>query len=111
MIEWEKVPWPLWVYAALTLGEIFVLAFTVSTPVAPLIFSTVLILAWTFFLLRAIRWLWIATVVVDILGMGINLATDNGSWRGYLIGLIVLGLLLLPATRRFFAKGEAVGAT
>ena len=91
-------------------GHLLVLVFTVSTPVAPLIFSVVVILVWTFFLLRGVRWLWIATIALGLLGLTVNLVTDNGVWHGYLIGLMQLGLLLLPATRRFFDKGEGVGA-
>jgi hypothetical protein len=39
--------------------------------------------------------------------LAIDLATGSGTWHGDLIGAIGLGLLLLPATRRFFAASEA----
>lgn len=84
---------------------------TASVPVAPSIFSIVLFLAWNFFLLRAIRWLWIATVVLGALELAFNLGTGSGAWYTYLLGLLDLALLLLPATRRFFGIREAVAAT
>jgi hypothetical protein len=80
-------------------------------PAAPSIFSIVLILVWDFFLLRAVRWLWIATVVVGALELAFSLGTGAGTWYGCLLGLIDLALLLLPATRRFFGIREAVAAT
>jgi hypothetical protein len=111
VIEWGKVPWSLWVYVGLTAGSIVVVVLTASVPVAPSIFSIVLILAWDFFLLKAIRWLWIATVVVGALELAFSLGTGAGTWYGYLLGLVDLALLLLPTTRRFFGMREALAAT
>jgi hypothetical protein len=111
VIEWGKVPWSLWAYVVLTAGGIVVVVLTGSVPVAPSIFSIVLIFAWNFFLLRAVRWLWIATVVVGALEFAFSLSTGTGTWYGYLVGLIDLTLLLVPATRRFFGSREAVAAT
>lgn len=112
MIEWRRVPWPLWAYALLTIGESLIVVFmTVSTPIAPLIFFIALMFVWTYFVLRGVRWLWIVTIAVNALGLAINLATGGGTLRGDLVGLISLALLLLPATRRFFGRGEAVPAT
>ncbi len=111
MIEWGKVPWSLWAYVVLTTGSIVVVVLTASVPVAPSIFSIVLFLVWDFFLLRAVRWLWIATVVVGALELVFSLGTGAGTWYGYLLGLIDLALLLLPATRQFFGIREAVAAT
>lgn len=110
MIEWEKVPWSLWLYVAISVGQIFVLVFTASVPIAPLVFFVVLIAAWDFFLLRAVRWLWIGTVALGALILAIDLVTSTGTWHGDLIGAIDLGLLLLPATRRFFAASETAPA-
>ena len=104
MIEWGKVPWSLWAYSLLTTGSVIVVVLTASVPVAPSIFSIVLFLAWSFFLFRGVRWLWIATVVVGAVGLASNISTGAGTWYGYLLGLIDLGLLLLPITRRFFAS-------
>jgi hypothetical protein len=65
------------------------------------------ILVWNFFLLQAVRWLWIATVILVAFGTALNLATGVGTWYGNLNGLVAVVLLLLPATRRFFGTGKA----
>lgn len=110
MIEWGKVPWPLWLYVATSIGQIVVLVFTASMHIAPFVFFIVFIAAWDFFLLRAVRWLWISTVALGALILVIDLATGTGTWHGDLIGVIDLGLLLLPATRRFFAASVTAPA-
>ena len=79
---------------------------TVSVPLRPLVFFVVVTFAWNFFLLRALRWLWIVTLVVLLLAAATDLVTGGGTWYGHLIGLISVGLLLLPATRRFFGIGK-----
>ena len=111
MIEWGKVPWSLWAYVVLTTGGIVVVVLTASVPVAPSIFSIVLFLVWNFFLLKGVRWLWIATVVLGALDFVFSLSTGTGTWHGYLVGLIGLTLLLAPVTRRFFGSRETVAAT
>jgi hypothetical protein len=108
VIEWESVPWSLWLYVATSIGQIVVLLFTASMPIAPFEFSIVFIAAWDFFLLRAVRWLWIGTVAVGAVTLAIDLAT--GTWHGDVVGAIGLGLLLVPTTRRFFAANEAAPA-
>jgi hypothetical protein len=106
VIAWGKVPWSLWLYVAISIGQIVVLVFTASMPIAPSVFSIVVIAAWDFFLLRAVRWLWIGTVALGALFLALDLATGTGTWHGDLIGAFDLGLLLLRATRQFFAASE-----
>jgi hypothetical protein len=110
MVEWGKVPWSLWLYVAISIGQIVVLVFTASVHIAPLVFFVVFIVGWDFFLLRAVRWLWVGTVALGALILAIDLATGTGTWHGDLIGATDLGLLLLPATRRFFATNEPAPA-
>lgn len=69
-------------YVVLTTGGV-VVVLTASVPVAPSIFSIALFLAWNFFLLRAVRWLWVAIVVVGALELAFNLGTGAGTWHGY----------------------------
>lgn len=106
MIEWGRVPWTLWAFVISTgVGVLLTLAIAAgSTPVGPLIFLAVVMLAWDFFLLRRIRWLWIGTVVLLALTLAIELATATGTWWADLLGFGQVGLLVLPATRRFFAS-------
>jgi hypothetical protein len=101
--RWYQAPLPLWAFVVLTTGDAIVLVSTASGPVAPLVFVVAFTLAWNYFLLRALRWLWIATIVGFAFFTGIDLFTGTATWYGTLLGLIELGLLLLPPTRRFFA--------
>lgn len=100
--RWSEVPWSLWAFVVLTTGDVIVPVATASGPVALWIFLVAFILAWTYFLLRAVRWLWIATIVVFACFTVIDLLNGTATWYGTLLGLIELGLLLLPPTRRFF---------
>lgn len=102
MVEWGRVPWSLWAYVVLAIGDLAVVLLMRSISAAPLIFFIVFIFVWNYFLLRAVRWLWFATVALFALVLTIELITASGSWHGAAIGFIQLGLLLLPATRRFF---------
>ena len=102
MVEWGRVPWSLWAYVVLAIGDLAVVLLMRSISAAPLIFFIVFIFVWNYFLLRAVRWLWFATVALFALVLTIELITASGSWHGTAIGFIQLGLLLLPATRRFF---------
>jgi hypothetical protein len=99
-----KVPWSLWLYvlASVALSAWFVTQ--VSGPLAALVLFGVIMLAWAVALLSGVRWLWIATVAVGALGLISNLATGPRTWHGIAGGVISLGLLLLPATRRYFAN-------
>lgn len=112
MIEWGKVPWALWAYVVLASAGIIlaVVRASGSTPAAPLVFAIVVILAWNYFLLRALRWIWIATVVLFALFLVFDLATWTGTWYGDFAGVVQLVLLLLPASRRFFGIGAGRAA-
>ena len=103
MIAWRRVPWTLWAFAALTVaGLIVVLArASGSAPATALIIYVVLICAWLYFLLRGVRWVWMITVGVGLVGLLFDLITGSGTWLGISSGLVGLLLMLLPATRRY----------
>jgi hypothetical protein len=103
MIEWRKVPWPLWLYVLQFLALSVWLVTHVSGPVAARLLFGALVLAWALGLLKGVRWLWIATVVVGTLGLISNLITGPRTWYGIASGFVSLGLLLLPPTRCYFA--------
>lgn len=105
--RWSEVPWSLWAFVALTTGDVIVPLATSSGPVGPWIFLVAFTLAWNYFMLRALRWLWIATIVVFAVFTGIDLITSTATWFGTLLGLIELALLLLPPTRRFFGAANS----
>lgn len=73
-----------------------------SGPIGPLIFVAAFILAWNYLLLRALRWLWVGTIVVLACFTVIDLLTGTSTWYGNVLGLVELGLLLAPSTRWFF---------
>jgi hypothetical protein len=105
--SWGKAPLSLRAYVLLNTGVIVVLG--LSRPIVPAGFSIVTALVWNSFLIRGIRWLWIATIVLGALTLGFDLIVEPGRWRGGLIGFAILALLVVPPTRRFFQtqKSEA----
>jgi hypothetical protein len=87
-----------------------VITLIAAVPIAPQAFFVAFMLTWNYFLLRALRWLWIVTVVLLAIAIPIDLVTGSGTWHGNLTGAIELGLLLAPATRRFFRAAEPAAA-
>lgn len=113
MIEWGRVPWSLWVWVGI--AWVVMVEFIVrvagdsemshvAARFVSLSLTVALLLAWDFYMLKGVRWLWIATVIFLVLSLVIDLATASGTWYWDLAGLVQLGLLLLPPTRRFFAS-------
>ena len=104
MIEWGRVPWSLWLYVVSSVAFSGWFVFQVSGPVTARVLFSAIILTWAFYLLKGLRWLWIATVVVVALSFISGLITGPRTWYGIAGGVISLGLLLAPATRRYFAS-------
>jgi hypothetical protein len=103
MIAWRRVPWTLWAFAVLTVAGLIVVLARASgnAPVTALVIYVVLICAWLYFLLRGVRWVWMITVGVGLVGLIFDLITGSGTWLDIASGLVGLLLLLLPATRRY----------
>jgi hypothetical protein len=101
--SWRQVPWTLWAFAVLTVAGLIVVLARASgnAPVAALIIYVVLTCAWLYFLLRGVRWVWMVTVGVGLVGLLFDLITGSGTWLGISSGLVGLLLLVLPATRRY----------
>lgn len=110
MIEWKRVPWPLWLFSAALLVEAILLEVGVHGPVLPRIIFPFVMFAWLFFLLRGVRWVWIATVGASTLGLVSDLVLGSLDLLGAVWSLLGLLFLLLPITRRYvFSRGAAVG--
>lgn len=107
MIDLGRVPWSLGLYILWTVGLSGWLVFHVSGPIAAQVLFSAIVLAWAFFMLKGVRWLWIATVAVSVLSFISDLITDPQTWYGIVGGTISIGLLLLPGTRRYFASEPA----
>jgi uncharacterized membrane protein YjgN (DUF898 family) len=103
VIAWRQVPWTLWAFAVLTVAGLIVVLARASgdAPVVVLILYVVLTCAWLYFLLRGVRWLWMMTVGVGLVGLLFDLITGSGTWLGDSSGLVGMVLLLLPVTRRY----------
>jgi hypothetical protein len=103
MIAWRRVPWTLWAFAALTVAGLIVVLARASgnAPATALIIYVVLTCAWLYFLLRGVRWVWMITVGVGLVGLLFDLISGSGTWLGISSGLVGLLLMVLPATRRY----------
>jgi hypothetical protein len=103
MIAWRRVPWTLWCFAVLTVAGVIVVLARGSgdAHVKALAFYVVIAAAWLYFLLRGVRWVWMVTVGVELVGLLFDLITGSGTWLGDSSGLVGLMLMLLPATRRY----------
>lgn len=110
MIEWKRVPWPLWIYSAVTLVTAMSLEFGVHGPVSARLLFAAIMLVWLYFLLKGVRWVWIVTIGIYVLGL-VDLISGSLTWRGAALGLVGLLLLLLPATRRYFSRDAAAVGT
>lgn len=108
MIEWRRVPWPLWVYSVATLVGVILIEALAHGPIAAKVLYPVLMLAWLYYLLKGVRWVWVITLVIEILGLLPYLISGSLQWQGVILSLIAPLLLLLPVTRRYFSSDAAV---
>jgi hypothetical protein len=108
VIEWKRVPWPLWAYCAVILLGTISLEVKAHGPIPPKLLFPVVMLTWLYLLLKGVRWVWIITVGVYVLGFVADLISGSLTWEGGTVSLIGLVLLLLPVTRWYFAKHTAV---
>lgn len=110
MFDWRKVTGPLWVLSALWLGGAIVVVVNVHGPAGAIALYPLLMLAWIFFLLKGVRWVWFATLGVNILGSVPLLIAGSFTPLGGVVTLATVLLLLLPETRRYFAKAPVAAA-
>lgn len=108
MIELKQVPWPLWVYSAVMLLSVIVVEAKAHAPILAVALYLVTVFAWLYFLLKGLRWIWIATVGLSVVGLILYPIADSINWGGIAMSLIGLLLLLLPATRRYFSSHRTV---
>lgn len=108
MIELRRVPWPLWVYSVVMLLGVIVVEAKAHAPILAMVLYLLVVVAWLYFLLKGVRWIWIVTVGLYVLGLILYLIADSINWEGIATSLIGLLLLLLPATRRYFSSHRTV---
>jgi hypothetical protein len=64
-------------------------------------------LGWIYLLLRGEDWVWWITVALLVLDLAWVLFSGSFLWWRIVTSLGEIGLLLLPATRRYFPNDEA----
>jgi hypothetical protein len=107
VVEWGKAPWTLRAYVVIALaGTVIVAVVVPSTPVAARLFFVAITAVVCFFLLRAVRWLWLLMIASILLGFVLGAVEGKQRWYGIAQGVVALILLLHPATRRFFQRRE-----
>lgn len=110
MIKWKGVPWSLWVYAGIVLLGTVRLEIEAHGPVGAKGFFLLVMITWLYLLFRGMRWVWGITLVVYALGFVSFLSSDNLSLATGISSVAGFALLLLPVTRRYFARGVSVPA-
>jgi hypothetical protein len=104
VIEWGKVPWTLWALAALWVAGVILVEAKVHGPVPPRVFYPFFMFAWLFFLPKGLRWVWIVTLGISVLGLVLVPISGSFTWHGVAEGVISIGLLLMPSTRRYCTR-------
>jgi hypothetical protein len=108
MIEWKRVPWPLWLYSVALLLAVISTEVKVHGPVPAKALFAAVMFVWLYFLLKGVRWVWVVTIGVYALGLVMYLIPGSFTLQGVGLSLVGLLLLLLPDTRRHFSE-DAVG--
>ena len=113
MVDWRRVPWTLWLWAVLILVETGRIEARAAVHVKLRVFLVLFMLGWIYVLFRGIRNAWIGTLALFVLSFAVDLVIDLASSSspnalGWAISLVQFGLLLLPVTRRFFARPVAL---
>lgn len=105
------MPWPLWVYSTKLVAEMVLIEVSIRGQLLPRVIFPFVIFTWLFFLLKGVRWIWIAAIGLSILSFVLGVISDHLEWQSAALGLFSLALLLLPVTRRYFSNpGAAIGA-
>lgn len=104
MRVWEEAPFSMRAYAVLSVAWQ-----VVGLSVSPKPFLTAVFglfgLVILYFLLRGLRWLWFVTIGVVVLGLLTDPFVYPGiHWWTYPLNVVALVLLLLPDSRRHFAR-------
>ena len=111
MIEWRRVPWPLWIYSASVLFSATLIEVEAHGPIPAKVLFVAVMLTWLYFLLKGVRWVWMVTIGIYVLGLVPDLISRSLTWQGVALSLIGLMLLLLPVTRRHFSSHTAAIGT
>jgi hypothetical protein len=102
MVEWRRIPPTLWLFSAVALAETVLVEIQADGPVAAKVLFGALMLGWIYLLLHGMRWVWLLTVGISVLGL-VSAGTGGSlEWPGLALTLAGLVFLLLPATRYYY---------
>jgi len=104
MIMGKRVPWSLWAYAGVMLLGAIQVEVSAHAPTLAKVLLVVIMLAWLYFLLGGVRWVWIVSVGIGLLGLAPEVISGSLDLLGVGVSLIGITLLLLPVSRRYFAN-------
>jgi hypothetical protein len=104
MMDWKRIPWPLWTYSAIIFLGVVVIEVEARGPILAMVLFIAVMLAWLYFLVKGMRWLWIATIGIYVLGLVLDVISGSLKWQGLALSVASLVLLLLPASRRYFSR-------
>ncbi len=103
MSSWHNIPWPIKVICAwMPIGAVVIAAIS-HGPVVPRVLLVVIAVAWALALLQRIRWIWVVTLIVFVLGLISEILSGGLRWYGAVLTVTELALLLHPLTRQFYA--------
>jgi hypothetical protein len=100
-IDPRRVPLSLWAFDGVLVIGAFMIFVRSSVPVGPIVFGVFFVSAWSYLLLKGIRWIWLATVTIYLLNVP-WIALGSASWETIVTTMIGLSLLVLPSTRGYF---------
>jgi hypothetical protein len=90
------------------MSNLFLIEANSSTPVGPHLIAPFLVVGWAYAILRGIRWVWFCTLALNVITIP-GILLGSVSWEGAVVTLLDLVLLLLPATRQYFAGSSVEG--
>src|SRR3954449_39154 len=79
--EWRRIPWTLWVYAAILLWPTAQIEVTAHGPILVRVLFPALIFAWLYFLLDGVRWVWVVSVAIGVLGLVLEVVFGSLDWH------------------------------
>lgn len=103
MFKWSRAPISLRAYVVLNVGWVSVDAALTSRYVAFGLFGAGLTVVVAFFLLKGVRWLWLGTTGLHVFYV-LTAPFLGVPWYSIALGVVTVVLLVVPDTRRFFAR-------
>jgi len=95
-------------YALLIVLGVILVIIRAHGAVIGLLLFVCIVVVWLRFLLEGSRLVWLATLVLSVLGLAVELIFGTFTYLGLTMGFVGVGLLLLPASRSHFRTSNHV---